>query len=101
MSPLCLVPEKNNMAFGFFYKSPGNKFLRPFESKYEYCIFLYELFVILRKVLSALDYACFFFEIFYRTTTHMIFFTDFYQLIYSTMQIKLTAALLKEPANLL
>ena len=40
-------------------RSPGNKFIRPFEIKYEYCIFLYLLFSIYEKLPSALDHACF------------------------------------------
>ena len=52
--------------------------LRPFESKYEYCIFLYELLSFYEKVPSALDHTGVFFEIYYRTApppTQMIFFT--------------------------
>ena len=41
-------------------RSPGNKFLRPFESKHEYCIFLHELFSFNEKVPSTLDHAGFF-----------------------------------------
>ena len=47
-------------------RSPGNKFLRPFESKYGYCIFLYEFFSFYKfhftfhQVPFALDHACFF-----------------------------------------
>ena len=57
VSPLCFVPEKNNLGLS---KSPGNTFVRPFESKYEYCIFLLELFSFYKKVPFALDHAYFF-----------------------------------------
>ena len=40
--------------------SLGYKFLRPFESKYEYCTFLYEIFSFFKKVPSAFDHAGFF-----------------------------------------
>ena len=60
MSPLCLVPEKAIWHLGFS-KSLGNKFLRPSESKYKYCIFLYELFSFYEIVPSAFDHAGFFF----------------------------------------
>ena len=49
-------------------KSPGNKFLRPSECKYEYCIFLYEFFSFYEKVPSGYDHACFFSK--YVTATH-------------------------------
>ena len=41
-------------------RSPGNKFLRSFERKCEYCIFLWELYSFYKKVPSALDHAYFF-----------------------------------------
>ena len=41
-------------------RSPGNKFLRPFERKYEYCTFLYELFSFYKKVPFGLNHAGFF-----------------------------------------
>ena len=40
--------------------SLGYKFLRPFESKYEYCTFLYEIFSFYKKIPSAFDHAGFF-----------------------------------------
>ena len=40
-------------------KSPANKLLRSFESKYEYCIFLEEPLSIYEKLPSALDHAGF------------------------------------------
>ena len=43
VSPLCLVPEKRTIWHLGLSRSPGNKFLRFFESKYKYCIFLYGL----------------------------------------------------------
>ena len=67
MSPLCLVPEKAIWHLGLS-KSPGNKFLRPFENKYKYCIFLYELFSFYEIVPSAFDHAGFFLK--YFTATH-------------------------------
>ena len=51
-------------------RSPWNKFLRTFESKYEYRIFLHELFSFYEKVPSALDHAGFFVK--YFTTTHRL-----------------------------
>ena len=54
-----LVPAKNIWHFSLS-RRPGNKFLRLFEAKYEYCIFQYELFSFFEKVPSALDHACFF-----------------------------------------
>ena len=84
-------------------RSPGNKFLRPFESKYGHCIFQYELFSFCEKVLSAFDHAGFFSK--YFTAPHPFNPNDiFYWLLLvenRTMQIKLTPALLKEPTNLL
>ena len=38
-------------------RSPNNKFLSPFESKYEYFIFLYERSSFYEKVPSAFDHA--------------------------------------------
>ena len=64
VSTMFSTGKKNNLAFGYS-KSPGNKFLRPFECKYEYCIFLYELFSFYEKVPSTLDHACFSSKYFY------------------------------------
>ena len=53
------IEKKNNLAFGLS-RSLGNKVLNPLKSKYEYCIFLYELFSLYKKVPSALGHAGFF-----------------------------------------
>ena len=83
-------------------RSPGNKFLRSFERKCEYCIFLWELYSFYKRVPSALDHAYFFRNILPHQTLsnpHVIFYR--YLLIYRTMQIKLTTTSLKKPANVL
>ena len=45
-------------------RSPGNKFRRPFDSKYKYCIFLYEFFSFYENVASAHGHAGLFLKYF-------------------------------------
>ena len=56
VSTLYLVREKTIWHLGLS-GSPRNKLLRLFESKYEYCIFIYELFSFYEKVPSSPDHA--------------------------------------------
>ena len=53
------IEKKNNLAFGLSRRL-GNKFLNPLKGKYEYCMFLSELFSLDKKVPSALGHAGFF-----------------------------------------
>ena len=90
--------EKKTIWHLSLYRSPRSKFLWPFESKYEYCIFLYELFLFYEKLPSPLDHADFFRNILPHHTPsnpNNIFY-GFLLVDNRTMQIKFTAALLKK-----
>ena len=61
-------------------RSPGSKLLRLFESKYQYYIFLYEIFSFCEKVPSTLDHGGFFRKILAHHTSSNpnIIYTGFY-----------------------